>query len=148
MTARTINSFSIIGYIVLVLAIIGLMMNRALVAEGPVGITVQAAAVILMIWARAVFGARSFHAAANPTEGGIVSAGPYRFIRHPIYASVLYFIWAGILTHLRPETAGIGILGLAGAWMRIMAEERLLFEKYPEYASYAASTKRIIPFIV
>jgi hypothetical protein len=39
------------------------------------------------------FGARSFHAGANPTDGGVVTAGPYRFFRHPIYAAILYFLW-------------------------------------------------------
>jgi protein-S-isoprenylcysteine O-methyltransferase Ste14 len=34
--------------------------------------------------ARVTFGGRSFHVGANPTEGGLVTKGPYRFVRHPI----------------------------------------------------------------
>jgi len=45
-----------------------------------------------MLWARLTFGGRSFHAGANPTAGGVVTTGPYRFVRHPIYAAILYFL--------------------------------------------------------
>ena len=31
--------------------------------------------------------------------------------------------------------------------IRIAAEERLVLERYPEYAAYAARTKRLIPFV-
>jgi protein-S-isoprenylcysteine O-methyltransferase Ste14 len=37
---------------------------------------------------------------------------------------------------------------VAGAGLRIAAEERLLLERYPEYGEYADRTKRIIPFLV
>ena len=79
------------------------------------GIAVQAAAIVLMVWARLTFGRRSFHAAANPTSGGLVTSGPYRFVRHPIYAAACYFVWAGALDH-RSLTAVLGALLLtAGA---------------------------------
>jgi protein-S-isoprenylcysteine O-methyltransferase Ste14 len=37
------------------------------------------------------------------------------------------------------------MLGLAA---RMLAEERKMAERYPEYKAYAAHTKRIIPFIL
>ena len=55
--------------------------THALFGTGPLTITVQAAAALLMIWARLTFGMRSFHASANPTEGGLVTRGPYRWLR-------------------------------------------------------------------
>jgi protein-S-isoprenylcysteine O-methyltransferase Ste14 len=94
------------------------------------------------------FGGRSFHAAANPTEGGVVTSGPYRFVRHPIYAAVLFFTWAGILSHFSIVNLVLGICAVAGAGLRIAAEERLLVKRYPEYREYAARTKRIIPYLV
>jgi protein-S-isoprenylcysteine O-methyltransferase Ste14 len=42
--------------------------------------------------ARVTFGRRSFHAAANPTAGGLVTTGPYRLIRHPIYTAACLFV--------------------------------------------------------
>ena len=94
------------------------------------------------------FGARSFHAAANPTAGGVVTTGPYRFVRHPIYAAILYFIWAGVLSHASFFHVSLAVLATGMVAIRIAAEERLLVERYPEYASYAATTKRVVPFIL
>lgn len=83
--------------VLLVVAVLLLLQQRALVAKNPVGLTLQASAVALMLWARFTFGTRSFHASANPTTGGLVTAGPYRYWRHPIYAAVLLFVWSGVL---------------------------------------------------
>jgi protein-S-isoprenylcysteine O-methyltransferase Ste14 len=112
-----------------------------------VTIAIQVIAVLLMIWARLTFGLRSFHAAANPTSGGLVTRGPYRWLRHPIYSAVLYFLWAGMAAH--PSPSGILVAFLASVFLgvRMFAEERLLREMYPEYAEYARHTARVLPFI-
>jgi protein-S-isoprenylcysteine O-methyltransferase Ste14 len=75
---------SIAGLAGIVLCLLGLIERGVLVAAHPVGLVVQAVAVALMIWARITFGRRSFHAVANPTEGGLVTSGPYAIVRHPI----------------------------------------------------------------
>jgi len=125
-----------------------LFARQEILGVGIVAITVQVAAVLLMIWARLTFGLRSFHAAANPTEGGLVTTGPYRFIRHPIYAAVVYFIVAGVLCHLTIESVILALVAFLGTAGRIYAEEKLLVRKYPDYALYAARTGRIIPYLL
>ena len=105
-------------------------------------------AVMLMTWARITFGRRSYHAAADPTEGGLVTTGPYAFIRHPIYASILYFLWAAVFSHLSVVNSILGAIGTIGAFIRIYAEEHLIVDQYPQYAEYAARTKRVIPFLI
>ncbi|HET7457274.1 MAG TPA: isoprenylcysteine carboxylmethyltransferase family protein, partial [Gemmatimonadaceae bacterium] len=119
-------------------------------ARHPVGMALQGAAVLLMIWARLTFGVRSFHAAATPTEGGLVTRGPYRYWRHPIYAAVLLFVWAGVLSQRHPPSA-LALLLAAGATLmtavRIHAEETLLRTTFADYDAYAARTKRIVPFV-
>jgi len=101
-----------------------------------------------MLWARLTFGRRSVHAAANPTAGGVVTTGPYRFVRHPIYAAILYFLWAGVLSHARVPHIALAALATMMVAVRIATEERLLVRRYPEYAAYAARTKRVIPFVL
>jgi protein-S-isoprenylcysteine O-methyltransferase Ste14 len=139
---------SLCGLVLMVAAVIALLWRHSLFGESPIPIGVQILASSLMVWARVTFGGRSFHAAANPTEGGVVTSGPYRFVRHPIYAAVLYFAWAGTLSHFSILNLVLGICVLAGAGLRIAAEEKLLIERYPEYKEYARQTKRIIPFLV
>jgi protein-S-isoprenylcysteine O-methyltransferase Ste14 len=125
-----------------------LMLRHEILARSGVGIAVQALAIVLMIAARLTFGRRSFHAAANPTAGGLVTTGPYRFWRHPIYAAVLYFMWAAALDYHSAPAISAATLATIGALVRMYAEETLLVTTYPDYAAYRARTARVIPFVL
>lgn len=139
---------SILGFLVLVFVMVELIRRRAILATTPATILAQVAAVLLMVWARMSFGLRSFHAAADPTEGGLITSGPYRYVRHPIYASVLLFVAAATLCHLSGTTILLAAAAAFGVALRIHTEERLLIDRYPDYALYAARTRRIIPFLL
>jgi protein-S-isoprenylcysteine O-methyltransferase Ste14 len=143
-----LKPLSILGLVVMIAALIVLVGSHSLFAESPIPIGVQILAFSLMIWARMTFGGRSFHAAANPTEGGVVTSGPYRYVRHPIYAAALLFTWTGILSHFSILNLILGICAVTGAGLRMAAEEKLLVEHYPDYKEYANRTKRIIPFLI
>jgi protein-S-isoprenylcysteine O-methyltransferase Ste14 len=143
----SLKHISVIAFLGAAVCIAWLAFQKALLGAGPVTIAIQVSAVLLMIWARLTFGLRSFHAAANPTSGGLVTRGPYRLLRHPIYSAVLYFLWAGIAAH--PSRSGILVALLASGLLgvRMFGEERLLREMYPEYDEYARHTARVLPFI-
>ena len=138
---------SIAGLMVMGAAILGLFYSHALLSRSPVVIGVQVAAVALVLWARTTLGRRSFHAAADPTEGGLVTTGPYRFIRHPIYTGACLFSWAGILAHVSVVSVAIGGLLVLGALMRMLTEEYLVDQRYPAYRQYAQVTKRMLPYV-
>lgn len=138
---------SILGVVVMIGALIALYKIGVLLTAQPVAVALQLMAAALMIWARVTFGRRSFHASANPTAGGLVTTGPYRFIRHPIYTAACLFGWGPIVVHRSLVSVAIGILLLVGALMRMMCEEQLLKQRYPEYIEYAKVTKRMVPFL-
>jgi len=131
----------------MVAGILLLLWNRGLLSLSPIVIVVQILAFFLMIWARVTFGGRSFHATASPTEGGLVTTGPYRYVRHPIYAAGLCIAWAGVFGNLSVLNVAFGFLTLAGALARIRCEETLVRVRYPEYDEYAKRTRRLIPFV-
>lgn|GEM_PF-367736 len=144
----SVRTLSLVGFLLAVLGLIGLALRHHLFATEPIWIAVQTLAVGWMIWARMTFGMRSFHAAANPTPGALVTHGPYRWLRHPIYAAILWFVAAGIAVHPNLTALGLGVLVGAGLAVRMHLEERLLRRTYPEYAAYAARTRRIVPFLI
>jgi len=133
---------------ILVVAVLSLLFRRSLFAHAPLFLALQVAAGALMLWARLTFGGRSFHAGADPTQGGVVTTGPYRFVRHPIYGAILLFVWAGVVAHGTTLSVLTGIVATAALAVRTVAEEELVFEAYPEYAEYARHTKRVIPFVL
>jgi protein-S-isoprenylcysteine O-methyltransferase Ste14 len=141
---------SLVAVVVLVAAVLLLLQQHELVAKRPLGLALQVVAAALMLWARITFGTRSFHAAANPSAGGLVTAGPYRYWRHPIYAAILLFVWSGVLGQGAMPTVLAIILALVATVttaVRIHSEELLLQASMPDYAAYAARTKRLVPFL-
>jgi protein-S-isoprenylcysteine O-methyltransferase Ste14 len=142
-----LKALSMLGYLAMLGGLIGLLITRSLLSPSPFVIAPQVAAVALMIWARVTFGRRSFHLAANPTAGGLVTTGPYRFIRHPIYTAVCLLVSAGAAAHVSWSTFLLCALVWGGAIARMLCEERLMVGRYPEYRQYAATTSRMIPFV-
>jgi protein-S-isoprenylcysteine O-methyltransferase Ste14 len=142
------NRSSLAGFGVAVLVIAVLFTRQELFARTPIFIGIQLLALALMVWARITFGRRSFHAAASPTAGGLVTSGPYRWWRHPIYAAIIYFLWAGVADHRSPAGAALAAAATAGLVVRMVAEERFLRDAYGGYAAYAERARRIVPGIL
>jgi protein-S-isoprenylcysteine O-methyltransferase Ste14 len=77
----------------------------------------------------------------------IVTRGPYRYVRHPIYlANILqgvgYTLASGSLWVL--VLSGYGVFRILSA---LSKEESYLSQAFPGYESYRAKTSRLIPFI-
>jgi protein-S-isoprenylcysteine O-methyltransferase Ste14 len=142
-----LKTLSIIGYIAMMGGLLGLLATRTLFSSSPVVISVQIFALLLFLWARISFGRRSYHLVADPTEGGLVTGGPYRYIRHPIYAAVCLFTSAGVAVHWSWSAGLCGGLVLGSAVLRIFCEEFLVAARYPEYAQYSVTTWRMIPYV-
>ena len=141
------NLISILGLLLAAAAMAGLLFIHHLFAKSPSLIAVQVAAALLMIWARMTFGLRSFHAAASTSDGGLVTTGPYRYWRHPIYASIIFFVWAGQIQAPGAVPLALAATITLGLLARMLIEERFLIHAYPEYPTYARKAKRLIPFV-
>ena len=77
----------------------------------------------------------------------LVTSGPYRAIRHPMYASVLLVTLMLVVNHLTLLRAGFWLVLVIDLHFKYLYEEKLLLEKHPEYIDYKKKTKRLIPFI-
>jgi protein-S-isoprenylcysteine O-methyltransferase Ste14 len=136
-----------ISPLLLLAAIAFLLARRSLLSWSPFVIAGQVAALALNVWARRSFRGEQFRLGADPGEGGLVERGPYRLIRHPMYASALLFLWSSILGHWSLVNALVGTVITVILPARIVIEERLVLARYPEYAEYRRRTKRLIPFV-
>lgn len=81
-------------------------------------------------------------------KGQLVTTGPYRWVRHPMYSTVL--LLAAALAHAPGSLLACGAwLVLAGVLLaKALMEERWLREIHPGYAAYTRHTKRFIPWLV
>ncbi len=115
---------------------------------GAIGALVFAAGLALAIWARIHLGKNWGMPMTQKDEPELVTSGPYRFVRHPIYSGLL----AGVLgTALATNLTGLIIVAVLGGYFYYSAvvEERNLIATFPvAYPAYRAHTKRLIPFIL
>jgi protein-S-isoprenylcysteine O-methyltransferase Ste14 len=82
-----------------------------------------------------------------PEVRGLVTRGPYRLVRHPIYLGEI-----GALIGLTVASASIANVLVIAAFIiaqsiRMRFEEAALEKHFPEYRAYAAGRPRVIPFI-
>lgn len=104
----------------------------------------------LVVRSRADLGsAWSFVPKADQTTG-LVTTGPYQFVRHPIYAGLILLTLGQALAFSNWVAGSIALLGIVPtfAW-RARAEERVLSHTFGEaYPIYQRKTKMIIPYLL
>jgi protein-S-isoprenylcysteine O-methyltransferase Ste14 len=112
-----------------------------------VGCAVSLAGVALRVWAIRTLGTQFTRAVQLVGEGHVVTAGPYRVLRHPSYTGALV-MFLGIGIGFGNAVSLVVCPGLAtvGYVVRIRHEERALRRRLGEpYAEYAAHTGRLVP---
>ncbi|HEY1516212.1 MAG TPA: isoprenylcysteine carboxylmethyltransferase family protein [Solirubrobacteraceae bacterium] len=113
-----------------------------------VGLILFASGLGLAVWARIYLGKNWGMPMTERAEPELVTSGPYRFVRHPIYSGLLLALLG---TALATNLYWLIALALGGAYFIYSAtvEERSMTTTFPaDYASYKAHTKMLIPFVL
>lgn len=97
---------------------------------------------VLTVWSLASLG-RCF--GVFPVARGLVTGGPYAWVRHPLYTAEAIVTFGFLLTRITPLTLAIFGAGLALQIWRTINEERALLHVFPEYAAYRQRTGRFLP---
>jgi protein-S-isoprenylcysteine O-methyltransferase Ste14 len=80
-----------------------------------------------------------------PQARALVTTGPYRRIRHPLYAAEGIASLGLMLQFVQPWSAVITLIGFACQILRMHYEEQVLGAAFPEYSPYKARTYRLVP---
>jgi protein-S-isoprenylcysteine O-methyltransferase Ste14 len=112
-----------------------------------IGVILCVAGMLLLVWGRQYLGRNWSQTVAVKIEHELVTTGPYRYVRHPMYSG-------GFLACIGSAVVAGGawifllvILGTLFLW-RVRAEDKLLAQQFPtEYPDYKKRTKALIPFV-
>jgi protein-S-isoprenylcysteine O-methyltransferase Ste14 len=77
----------------------------------------------------------------------LVTNGPYRFVRHPMYSAVLVMAAALVADNFSTPRLIAWLVLLADLVAKLKYEERLLAQRFPDYRDYQRRTKRLVPFL-
>jgi protein-S-isoprenylcysteine O-methyltransferase Ste14 len=88
---------------------------------------------------------RSFSMMAEARR--LVTSGPYRFVRHPLYLAEELAIIGLSMQFFSAAAAFVLFVQIAFQLRRMHNEEAVLEETFPEYAAYRRRTARLLPGI-
>lgn len=75
----------------------------------------------------------------------LVTTGPYRWVRHPMYAAHFLIFLCVLLQRFAPVTLALYMVFFAGQFIRARIEEQKLTRTFPEYAEYRLKTGMFLP---
>lgn len=111
------------------------------------GVFLTALGIAVAVWARLHLGRNWSGRPTMKIGHELVTSGPYRFVRHPIYTGVLTALFGSGLVNGPIWMVVFILFALLFRW-RIRVEEIYMMELFPsEYPAYRTRTKALIPVV-
>jgi protein-S-isoprenylcysteine O-methyltransferase Ste14 len=148
--SRELRVRAVIAVLAILLIRVGAFRDHGLNSDpwrAAVGLVLFADGLAFAIWARLHIGRNWGTPMSQKNEPELVTSGPYRLVRHPIYSGILV---AGTGTAVALSWAWLIGVALAAVYFIYSAivEERNLTEQLPDtYPAYKHATKMLVPFI-
>ena len=115
---------------------------------GAIGAALCAGGIGFAIWARAHLGRNWGMPMSVKDDPELITSGPYRLVRHPIYTGVVVALAGSALVH--GMAWWIVVAGFLAYFLySASAEEREMARRFPaQYPPYRQRTKKLVPFIL
>ena len=81
-------------------------------------------------------------------DANLITNGAYKYIRHPMYFSVLLMLLAVVLREISSENIVLYLFLIVVLFLKAKKEEDLWMNKNPQYMEYRKKTKIFIPFVL
>ncbi len=124
------------------------LFSRSFLSYTLPGIILTVSGLITALWARIFLGRNWSNYITYKKEHELITTGPYKLLRHPIYSGTLLML-AGTFLYYGNLIILIILMMFAAmvAW-RMSKEEEAMTELFGEkYADYMKRTKRLVPWI-
>jgi protein-S-isoprenylcysteine O-methyltransferase Ste14 len=110
-------------------------------------VVVTVAGLAFTWWARIVLGRLWSSGVTRKVDHDVIMAGPYRFVRHPIYSGIILSLLAtAAIQGTTGAVLGAGLIVL-GTFMKARVEERFLRDELGDrYDAYARRVPMFVPF--
>lgn len=82
-----------------------------------------------------------------PKGHSIITTGPYRFARHPMYTAFIFITIIWVMNDYSLTRFIVWCVLMLDLSYKMNLEEAILAREFPEYLNYRRKTKRLIPFI-
>jgi len=111
------------------------------------GVGLCALGLVVRAWGMRTLGGSYTRTLRTASDQRLVTAGPYRWVRHPGYAgSIAVWVGAALAFHSWLAAVIVAILMLLAYGWRIRTEELMLLDHFGDvYRNYAAHTSRLFP---
>lgn len=114
---------------------------------GAIGVVMCAAGLGCLVVARQELGRNWSQTVSAKEDHELITSGPYRYVRHPMYTGGLLACLGSAITCGGPFVFLLLLLGALFLW-RVGAEDRLMVRQFPDaYPDYMRRTKALIPFV-
>ena len=123
--------------------------GQGLVVFRSLGLALMAFGTLFNIWGRVFLKTNWADQVRIYDDQQLVTTGPYRIVRHPLYASIIWMFYGAAIAYLNPLAALENTLIFIPAMIyRSNLEERALAETFGnEYSNYRKNTGRFFPKI-
>ena len=127
----------------------GIVITGPIWASSVITVGLELLGFALGLWALGAMTFRNLNILPEIRPGSrLVTHGPYRYIRHPMYSALLLVTLALIVDTFSTARLILWMILMSALWFKLSYEERLLARHFREYKDYQQRTKRIIPFLL